>query len=365
MENKTVLKLFAVSQPGIEEITLSELENIGIKGEVVPGGVEFRGGLRELYLSNLCLRTANRVLVRVASFRVKTFAELVKRIARYPWDIYFPYFQKVKIRVTCKKSKLYHSDAVAERVLKGINNRLKHTIEKAKFEDEGTSLIVKIENDFCTVSINSSGKPLYKRGYRVVETQAPLRENLAAAIVLASGWDRKIPLVDPFCGSGTIPIEAAMIAGNIPPGIKRKFAFMKWKNFDETLFYSVKTELESRIKTEIPSIFGFDISENAIRASVENMKFFNLSIKFRKASLPENGLPEIAYVVTNPPYGKRIVADTFSVYRRFGEWLRKSFPAVKVAFLSPDKKLARVTGLKCRKVLTFSNGGIRVSLYRG
>jgi len=363
MESRTVFKLFAVSQPGIEEITLSELENIGIKGKAVPGGVEFKGGLKELYLSNLSLRTANRILLRVASFKVKTFAELVKRISKYPWDIYFPYPRKVKIRVTCRKSKLYHSDAVAERVLKGINNRLKHTIERAKFEDEGTSLVVKIEDDFCTISINSSGKPLYKRGYRVVETRAPLRENLAAAVILASGWDKKVSLVDPFCGSGTIPIEAAMIACNIPPGVKRDFAFMGWKNFDENLFSSIKSELESQIEFSHVPIYGFDISQKAIEASVENAKFFNFDITFKRASFPREGLPEIAYVVTNPPYGKRIIIDTFTVYRQFGEWVKKAFPAAKVAFLSPDKKLAQVTGLKCREILSFSNGGIRVSLY--
>ncbi len=362
MENKTVFNLFAVSQPGIEEITLSELGSVGIEGKVVPGGVEFKGGLKELYLANLSLRTANRILLRVASFKVKTFPDLVRKVSRYPWAIYFPYSQNVKVRATCKKSKLYHSEAVAERVLRGIHSRLRYKLGEAKFEDEGTSIIVRLENDICTISVNSSGKPLHKRGYRVMETEAPLRENLASAIILASGWDKKTPLVDPFCGSGTIPIEAAMISANIPPGIRRDFAFMDWKNFDKKLFESIKKELESGIISQT-SVYGFDISDEAIDASMENAAYFNLKINFEKSSFPFQGLPEIAYVVTNPPYGKRIITDTVGVYRDFGKWIKKAFPAVKAAFLAPDKSFAKATGLRCKEVLNFSNGGIKVRLY--
>ncbi|WP_456437796.1 THUMP domain-containing class I SAM-dependent RNA methyltransferase [Desulfurobacterium sp.] len=362
MESRTVFKLFAVSQPGIEEITLSELEDLGIEGKVVPGGALFKGGLRELYLSNLWLRTANRILVRVASFKVTTFSELVKKVSRYPWDIYFPFPQKVKVRVTCKKSKLYHSKAVAERVLKGIHHRLKHQLEEAKFEDEGTSIVVRIENDFCTVSVNSSGASLHKRGYRVVETEAPIRETLASAMILASGWDRKTPLIDPFCGSGTIPIEAALIGANIPPGFKRDFAFMKWKNFDEVLWNQLLAEAKDGI-TEFPQVFGFDISKEAVDAAVKNAGAAGVKISFKVASFPEYGLPPLAYIVTNPPYGKRIKVNPEEIYRDFGRWLKKVFSGFKVAFLSPSNRLASVTGIKCKRVTTFSNGGIRVNLY--
>lgn len=362
MESKTVFKLFAVSQPGIEEITLSELEDLGIEGKVVPGGVEFKGGLKELYLSNLWLRTANRVLVRVASFKVKSFSELVKRVSRYPWDIYFPFSQKVKIRVTCKKSKLYHSKAVAERVLKGIHHRLKHQLEEAKFEDEGTSIIVRIENDFCTISINSSGASLHKRGYRVVETEAPLRETLASAMILASGWDKRTPLVDPFCGSGTIPIEAALIGANIPPGLNREFAFMKWKNFDESLWNQILEDARKEIR-DFPEIYGFDISEHAVKAAIKNAEAAGVKVSFKVASFPTDNMPPLVYVITNPPYGKRIKVDAEKIYKKFGDWLKKTFSGYKVGFLAPSDRLALATGIKCKKIISFSNGGIRVNLY--
>ncbi|WP_456396760.1 THUMP domain-containing class I SAM-dependent RNA methyltransferase [Desulfurobacterium sp.] len=362
MENKTVFKLFAVSQPGIEKITLLELEDLGIKGKNVPGGVEFRGGLKELYLSNLWLRTANRILVRVASFKVTAFSELVKKVSRYPWDIYFPFSQKVRIRVTCRKSKLYHSKAVAERVLKGIHHRLKHKLEKAQFEDEGTSIIVRIDNDFCTISVSSSGISLHKRGYRVVETEAPLRETLASAMILASGWDRKTPLVDPFCGSGTISIEAALIGGNIPPGLNREFAFMKWKNFDESLWNQILEDARKNMK-DFPEVYGFDISERAIKAAIKNAKAAGVKVSFKVASFPEDGVPPLVYVITNPPYGKRIKVNAEKVYKKFGNWLKKSFSGYKVGFLAPYDRLASATGIKCKKILSFSNGGIRVNLY--
>ncbi|OMH41031.1 THUMP domain-containing class I SAM-dependent RNA methyltransferase [Desulfurobacterium indicum] len=362
MESRTVFKLFAVSQPGIEEITLSELEDLGIEGKVVPGGVEFKGGLRELYLSNLWLRTANRILVRVASFKVTTFSELVKKVSRYPWDIYFPFPQKVKVRVTCKKSKLYHSKAVAERILKGIHHRLKHQLEEAKFEDEGTSIIVRIENDFCTISVNSSGASLHKRGYRVVETEAPLRETLASAMILASGWDRKTPLIDPFCGSGTIPIEAALISANIPPGLNREFAFMKWKNFDGSLWNQILENARESIK-DFPEVYGFDISEHAIKAAVNNAEAAGVEIFLKVASLPKGKIMPLVYVITNPPYGKRIKVNAEKIYKEFGDWLKKSFLGYKVGFLAPSNRLVSATGIKCKKILSFSNGGIRVNLY--
>ncbi|WP_457567175.1 THUMP domain-containing class I SAM-dependent RNA methyltransferase [Desulfurobacterium sp.] len=362
MASETVFRLFAVSQPGIEEITCSELNNLGIEGKVVPGGVEFKGGLRELYLSNLWLRTANRILVRVASFKVRSFSGLVRRVSKYPWEIYFPVSRKVKIRVTCKKSRLYHSSAVAERVWKGIHRRLRHKLEHAKFEDEGTSIIVKIENDFCTISVNSSGASLHKRGYRVVETEAPIRETLASAMIIASGWDRKTPLIDPFCGSGTIPIEAALIGANIPPGFRRSFAFMDWKNFNSTLWNQLLRDAEKEI-SEYPPIYGFDISEKAIVAALKNADAAGVNVSFKVASFPVSGLPPLAFVVTNPPYGKRIKVNSEKVYREFGNWLNTAFSGFRVAFLAPSARLASVTGIKCKKVTAFSNGGIRVNLY--
>jgi len=358
------LELFAVSQPGIEEVTAEELKELGIKGRVVPGGVEFSGGLEELYRCNLWLRTATRVLVRFCQFKAKHFAELVRKAKRCKWENFLKPEISIRIRVTSRRSKLYHTKAIEERILRSIEEAVGFSPKLSRFEDEGTSIVVRFERDICTISINSSGPPLYKRGYRVAETEAPLRENLAAAMILLSGWKGEVPLIDPFCGSGTIPIEAALLAANIPPGRKRTFAFMEWKNFDEELFRRILSEIKERsVKSPI---LGFDIEEKAVKASAENAKaagVLNL-VKFENLSFPSLSFKE-GVVITNPPYGKRLsVRNVKEIYRRLGEWVESQFSSYKLLFLSPSESLAKETGLNVRKITHFSNGGITVGLYR-
>jgi putative N6-adenine-specific DNA methylase len=359
------MKLFAVSQPGIEEITFKELKELGIDGKVVPGGIEFKGDLRELYKTNLWLRSASRVLVRLCTFKAKHFAELVRKAKKCNWEEFLTPEIPVKLRATSRRSKLYHTGAIKERVLRAIKEA-GIEIKEAKYEDEGTSVIVRFENDLCTISVNSSGAHLHKRGYRVVETEAPLRENLAAAMILASGWKGEVPLIDPFCGSGTIPIEAALLATSTPPGKNRKFAFMKWPNFDGKLWEELLSEAEERRKEVKVSIFGFDIEEEAIRASVKNAEVAGVGefTTFQNLSFPEVFFEE-AVIVTNPPYGERLsIKNVREIYRRFGDWVRRHFKKYRVFFLSPDRTLAKVTGLNPEMVTYFSNGGITVGLYR-
>ncbi|WP_163328312.1 class I SAM-dependent RNA methyltransferase [Desulfurobacterium thermolithotrophum] len=362
---KRSIKLFAVSQPGIEEITAKELEGLGIKGTVVPGGVEFEGDLEVLYRANLWLRTASRILVRLCTFRAKHFAELIRKAQKCPWNDFITPDLPLKIRATSRKSKLYHSKAIEERVWKAIIEAVGFEPQKVRLEDEGTSVIVRFENDICTISINSSGAMLHKRGYRVKETQAPLRETLAAAMVLVSGWKGKTPLIDPFCGSGTIPIEAAMIAANVPPGINRGFAFMKWKNFDEDLWKSIKKEAISKIKEVKVPIIGYDIDPDAIEAARKNAEVTRVSkfIRFENLSFPEVSFDAVT-IVTNPPYGVRLpIKNVREIYRRFGDWIERHFKDYRVLFLSPNKKLAELTGLNSKLITFFSNGGITVGLY--
>jgi len=281
------MKLFAVSQPGIEEITFNELKELGIDGRVVPGGVEFEGNLQELYRTNLWLRSASRVLVRLCTFKAKHFAELVRKTKKCSWEEFLTPEIPIKLRATSKRSKLYHTGAIEERVLRAIKE-LGIDVKTAKYEDEGTSVIVRFENDICTISINSSGAHLHKRGYRVVETEAPLRENLAAAMILASGWKGEVPLIDPFCGSGTIPIEAALLATSTPPGRNREFAFMKWPNFDEKLWEELLKEANERKREVKVPILGFDIEEKAIKASLKNSRKAGVEklVKFKNLSFP-------------------------------------------------------------------------------
>ena len=359
------MKLFAVSQPGIEEITYKELKELGIDGKVVPGGIEFEGDLKEVYITNLWLRSASRILVRLCTFKAKHFAELVRKAKKCSWEEFLTSDIPVKLRATSRRSKLYHTGAIKERVLRAIKE-VGLEVKEAKYEDEGTSVIVRFENDVCTISVNSSGAHLHKRGYRLVETEAPLRENLAAAMILTSGWRGEVPLIDPFCGSGTIPIEAALLATNTPPGRNREFAFMKWPNFDEKQWEELLREADKKRKEVNVPILGFDVEEEAIKASVKNAEVAGVGefVSFKNLSFPEISFEE-AVIVTNPPYGERLpVKNVKEIYRRFGDWVRRHFKRCRVFFLSPDRALAKVTGLNPEMVTYFSNGGITVGLYR-
>ncbi len=359
------MKLFAVSPPGLEGITLKELESLGIEGKLKPGGVEFQGDLRELYLTNLWLRSSSRILVRLCSFKAKHFGELVRKAQKCPWEEFITKEIPLKIRATSKNSKLYHTKAIEERVVKAIREKLGFEPLRAKYEDEGTSLIVRFEKDLCTISINSSGAPLYKRGYRVKEVEAPLRENLAAAMVLASNWKGEEPLIDLFCGSGTIPIEGALIGANIPPGRKRKFAFMKWKNFNEELFNKLLREAQEKRRKLRAPVLGFDIDPLAVERAKENAKAAEVEnlVKFKNLSFPALSY-EKATVITNPPYGIRLKEKRLrELYRTLGQWCLKSFREFKLLFLSPRRDLALETGLNPKQITYFDNGGLKVGLF--
>src|SRR3954468_8155076 len=235
--------IFASTAPGLESIAAGELNALRIRGRQEIGGVAFGGDLRQIYEANLWLRTASRVVVRMGDFHASTFSELERRAKKLAWEKFIPAKASVRLRVTCRKSKLYHSDAVAERVLSAIAGSVSRAIavaaETSEDEEAETALeassqlfIVRIVNGQCEISADSSGELLHRRGYRQEIAKAPLRETIAAAMVLASGWKRNESLLDPLCGSGTIPIEAALIARKIAPGLKRAFQFMNWPEFD-------------------------------------------------------------------------------------------------------------------------------------
>ncbi len=363
----TVFRMFAVSPPGLEGFTLRELEELGTQGKAETGGVEFKGSLELLYRSNLMLRTANRVLVRVATFRATSFRELVERVKRYPWEIYISSEVPLRLRVTSKASRLYHTGAIAERVLEGMKERLGFAPSTTNSEDEGEAIIVRVVRDRFTISVNSSGAMLYKRGYKKLVGKAPLRETFAAAMLMASGWDRKTPLIDPFCGSGTICTEAALFCTCTPPGILRGFAFERWKIHDQNLWHRIKEEAKGRISPCTAPILGFDISEKALELAEKNAASAGVAqyISLKRESFPKTGL-ETAYIVTNPPYGLRVfVPDVEKIYRKLGERTKRSFREATVCLLAPDKRLASATGIPLERLTSFSNGGIRVGLYVG
>jgi putative N6-adenine-specific DNA methylase len=384
-------QIFATTAPGLESIAAGELKSLGVKGRQEVGGVAIGGDVDRIYQANLWLRTASRVLVRLGEFHASTFYELVRRSKKLPWGDFLPETGAVEVRVTCRKSKLYHSDAVAERVLSAIASAASSKLELRAgiFEsDEGESgeveeartttqdstqlFIVRIVNDQCEISADSSGELLHRRGYRKEIAKAPLRETLAAAMVLASGWDGKRgePLLDPMCGSGTIPIEAALIARGIAPGLERQFQFMRWPSFDRDAWNELVDKARSGVANPGPDIVGADRDAGAISAATHNAERAGIAgdIRFSAESLSASiaKLADIpageGWILTNPPYGVRVGegTDLRDLYATLGKIL-KSKRGCRLGLLTSDLALAGQMRLPLRPRFSTSNGGIPVS----
>ncbi len=375
---------FAVTALGLEPFTRQEAVELHLipapdisadsNPEPETGGVTFKGELEALYHANLHLRTASRVLARLGNFfYAKTYKDLLEKTSRLPWERFLSPGQPVTLRVSYHESNLNHARPISEAVYEAIAIRLRQPLQGKRDDSSSTTthqlVVVRVANDQVTISMDSSGTLLHKRGYRQAIAKAPLRETLAAAIIMASGWDRQSPLLDPFCGSGTIPIEAAMMALGIPPGANRQFAFMDWPNYDEALWERVKgTAKRSRIV--MPSIMGSDRDAGAVRMAISNAERAGVSefIQFENHALSNIHPPrKKGWVVTNPPYGERISkgADLRNLYAQLGNVLRQHCPGWHVAVLSNDKMLLGQTRLDLDTSMSLRNGGIRVNLARG
>lgn len=389
-------QIFAPTAPGLESIAAGELKALGVKGNQEVGGVAFSGELERLYEANLWLRTASRVVVRLGQFHASTFYGLERHSKKLPWPDFLPENGAVEVRVTCRKSKLYHSDAVAERVLSAIAGATSRKIElrsasSAGDEDgeEGKNgsgeetgggqvrgptqlFIVRIVHDQVEISADSSGELLHRRGYRKEVAKAPLRETLAAAIVLASGWEgqRGAPLIDPMCGSGTIPIEAALIARGIAPGLQRDFQFMNWPTFDRGLWNGVVEKARGNVTNPKLNIRGADRDAGAVLAGGHNAERAGVAgdIGFSVESLSGSiaVIDDVAsgkgWILTNPPYGVRVgeSRDLRDLYATLGTAL-KTKHGWRIGLLTSDAVLAGQMRLPLRPRFATSNGGIPVS----
>jgi putative N6-adenine-specific DNA methylase len=381
---------FAVCAPGLEPFMTRELKDLGLqvssstsfrgslegRDEVEEiGGVEFRGALADLYRANLHLRTASRVLLHLGSFFADTFSDLGRRSKRLSWEAYLRPGRPVALRVTCQRSRLFHSGGVTERVMESIGSRLGQapSIKKLEGEEESNPpqlIIVRLAENRCTISLDSSGALLHKRGYRLATGKAPLRETLAAGILMASGWNLHSPLIDPFCGSGTIPIEAALMARRIAPGINRRFAFMDWPNFDGETWERLKALSRQGRPKSVPPILGSDRDAGAIRAAGENAGRAGVGedIVFSRRALSDlEAPPGPGWVVTNPPHGVRLKSrrDLHSLYIRLGRILRAKCPGWKAAILCGKDSFPALTGLHFDRPWPLKSGGLRVSLSLG
>jgi putative N6-adenine-specific DNA methylase len=381
------LALFASAAPGVEEILARELQALGADAVTpLPGGVAFAGDRAALYRANLWLRSAERVLRRVATFRARDFTALRKRAARIDWAQYLGPEDALSLRVTCHKSRLHHSGAVAERVLGAMQDRLGFAPQRVAPADEDAEaaadaaagpgprvqrVVVRIAHDDCTLSVDASGDGLHRRGYRQQTGRAPLRETLAAALLLAAGWDRRSPLVDPFCGAGTIAIEAGLLARDLAPGRQRRFAFEAWRDFDAALWKGLlrKADVRAARAPAPPPIVASDRDAGAIAAARANAARAGVAADIAFAQRALSALvvpPGPGFVVTNPPHGVRLRGgDLRDLYARFGQVLRARCPGWQVALLSAGTRLHAASGLPLAVQGTLLHGGLRLAWSTG
>jgi putative N6-adenine-specific DNA methylase len=364
------LECFAAAAPGLESLVAAELRAVGelqsvAVGETEPGGVSFRTDRAGVYAANLHLRIASRVLVRIGAFHASAFHELERHAARLPWREFVASGRPVAFRVTSRKSRLYHQDAIAQRLLAAAGGA---TTSEG---DATQEFIVRLFRDQCTVSADASGELLHRRGYRLATAKAPLRETLAAAMLVGAGWDGSGPLVDPMCGSGTIPIEAALLARRVPPGMARRFAFMRWPGFDESAWEQLVQQARERMLPRAPvPILGSDRDAGAVAASAANAERAGVAgdIEWRRAAISAMAPPSgRGWIITNPPYGVRVGErrELRDLYAQLGNVARRCCPGWEVAFLAAHPELERQTGLEPAVRFTTENGGIRVRLVQG
>jgi putative N6-adenine-specific DNA methylase len=357
------MELFASSPPGVSALTAGELEGLGVSvSEVLPDGVLFRGDHGVVHRANTWLRTANRVVVRMGTFRARTFAELERHATGLEWQAFVEAGGGVRFRVTARKCRLFHTGAIAERLARVAGVTADADGETA---DSASQLfIVRGVRDEWEVSADSSGAHLHQRGYRLATAKAPLRETLAAAVAIASGWDRTAPLVDPFCGAGTIPIEAALLAAGRAPGADRDFRFSHWPTYAGTPRPDGPGTVPG---AAVAVVHGYDRDAGAVEAACSNAQRAGVAdaIVFRQQSLSAFvPLAPRGWIVTNPPYGVRVGerGDLRNLYARFGSVVRERCAGWTVAFLSADSALERATGLRLEPVLRTENGGLPVRL---
>jgi putative N6-adenine-specific DNA methylase len=370
---------FASVAPGLEPLALAEALKLGLPARAEEGGVAWSGDIRSVIAANVGLRIASRVLVRVAEFDARSFIELERWAKRIPWALSVAPGASVRFRVTCRKSRLYHSDAVAQRLgdavsraVGGVRTEADSAGDDEVLDRDATLFVVRFFRDRCTVSADASGALLHRRGYRQATAKAPLRETLAAALVAASGWDGTEPLVDPMCGSGTIPIEAALMARRIPPGAHRAFAVERWPGVSAELSRAIRAQLGAPALGAAPAaIAGSDRDAGAIESARGNAARAEVAsdVALGVHSISAMPLPEVGrgWIVSNPPYGVRVgdSARVRDLWAQLGNVLRRRAPGWRVTLLSPDAALERQLQIPMQLVARTTNGGIPVRIVRG
>lgn len=359
------MEIFLVVPPGLEAMLCDEARSLGFQKPVIgKGGVTVQGDWREVWRANLELRGASRVIASIASFRVVHLAQLDKRARRVAWNEILRPDRPFRVEATCKKSRIYHSGAAAERVEVAIRDELGAVVSA----DADVCVRLRLENDLCTLGIDTSGDLLHKRGHKQAVNRAPMRETLAAMFLRACGFRGNEPVVDPMCGSGTFVIEAAEIAAGLKPGRSRRFAFEDLATFDADAWQHMRAEGTA----EKPTVrfYGRDRDAGAITMSRANAERAGVSdfTEFRQGSVSEliarDEPPGL--VIVNPPYGDRIgdKKRLHALYRSLGAVLLAQFSGWRLGLITNEASLASATGLPFGDPIgPVAHGGIRVMLF--
>lgn len=368
MEN---IKLIATTNMGLEAVTKRELLDLGYEDlEVSDGKIIISCQLKDIAILNLRLRTAERVLLLIDSFRAETFEELFDKVFEIRWWDYINEDDQFIIQGRSRKSKLFSISDCQRITEKAIIEKLKMKYKISWFEKSGPRVKIEVSllNDIAEITIDTSGDGLHKRGYREVNYKAPLSETIAASLVKLTFWNKDRILADPFCGSGTIPIEAAMIEKNIAPGLMRNFDFENFKFFDPEIFKEEKKKCYSEIKyDEKLEILASDLSHKAIKIARSNAEILGLDedISFFQKDIRDLDLPDdYGIIITNPPYGERIgKEDVDELNKELGK-LAKSLKTWSYYIITANENFEKNFGKKADRNRKLYNGRLKTYYYQ-
>lgn len=357
-----------ITTPGLEPITAGELAKLGVRvARTGRGGLSCEMTFAQLALAHLQLRTATRVLVRLRRFKAERFEHVTNGVEAIDWSQYLQPGQPVQVRATASGSRLFHTGGIAEAAYEGLPEGSADGLAAdddtppGVADELGAAIVsVRISHDVATISIDASGQPLYRRGYRTHVGDAPMRETLAAGLVMWSGWNGKVALTDPCCGSGTIPIEAAMVARRIAPGAGRSFAFEAWPSSDAAAVERVRAGVAADVLPRVKApIVGRDVDARVLDAARANAERAGVSddVVFEQADVRRHEGPS-TFVVTNPPYGVRLSADMPAVYAGIAR------ASSTIAVVLPEGATTKWIGRPVQDTLATTNGGIDITLTR-
>lgn len=369
-----MIELIAPCHFGLEAVLKREIIDLGYDiASVEDGRVSFYGDYEAICRANIFLRTAERVLLKVGSFQAETFDELFEGTKALPWENYIPKDGKFWVaKAASVKSKLFSPSDIQSIMKKAMVNRMKSYYDVDWFEETGASYPVRVflMKDMVTIGIDTSGVSLHKRGYRQLSSKAPITETLAAALIMLTPWNKDRILVDPFCGCGTFPIEAAMIAANIAPGMNRSFLAEKWENLiPKKYWYDAIDEANSLIKDDIKvDIQGYDIDAEVLRAARENAKDAGVDhlIHFQQRAVKDLRHPKkYGFIITNPPYGERLEEkkNLPTLYHEFGESF-KMLDSWSAYMITSYEDTERYFGRKADKNRKIYNGMLKTYFYQ-